>query len=272
MKALAITVAPGKRVRLADIPPDDTGPFKDKDEAAELTAANLERLAELQERLTASGSHALLVVLQAMDTGGKDGTIEHVMGAFSPQGVQVTSFKVPTEEELAHDFLWRVHKVVPRRGMVGIFNRSHYEDVLVVRVKGLAPEPVWRGRFDHINAFEKLLADSGVVIVKFFLHISPEEQARRLRARQRDPRKRWKFNPGDLEDRALWGRYMEAYEEALTRCSTPWAPWRVVPADHKWFRNLAVSQALVTVLEGLSLAYPPGPPGIEELPIPPVSW
>ncbi len=272
MKPFAIRVVPGQRVDLKGIDPGATGSLRHKEEAEPLTATFLAQLAELQERLYASASHALLVVLQGMDTAGKDGVIKHVMGAFSPQGVTVTSFKVPTEEERAHDFLWRVHRAVPRRGTVGIFNRSHYEDVLVVRVKGLAPESVWRARFDQINAFEALLADAGVVLVKFFLHISPEEQAARLRARQRDPTKRWKFNPADLDDRALWGQYMEAYEEVLTRCSTPAAPWTVVPADHKWFRNLAVSQTLATVLSGLDLAYPAAAPGAEALPIPPVSW
>ena len=272
MKPLFVTLPPGTRFDLKAIDPGATGPFSHKDEAREVTERNLARLAELQERLYASASHALLVVLQAMDTGGKDGTIEHVLGAFSPQGVQVTPFKVPTEEELAHDFLWRVHRAVPRRGMVGIFNRSHYEDVVVVRVKGLVGETTWKARWEHINAFEKLLVEEGVVVVKFFLHISPQEQAERLRARQQDPTKRWKFNPGDLEDRARWGDYLAAWEDALSRCNTPWAPWFVVPADHKWFRNVAVSQALLTVLEGLDLRYPAGVPGAESLPIPPVRW
>lgn len=272
MKPLAVTLAPGKRFDLKKIDTAARGPFAGKDAARKLTEKNLERLAELQERLYASSSHALLIVLQAMDTGGKDGAIEHVMGAFSPQGVHVTSFKVPSEEERAHDFLWRVHKAVPRRGMVGIFNRSHYEDVLVVRVKGLAPEEVWRARYEQINAFEKLLTDSGIAIVKLFLHISPKEQAERLRARQENPTKRWKFNPADLDDRKLWGAYMKAYEDALTFCNTAWAPWTVVPADHKWYRNVAVSQVLVAALERLGLEYPASAAGVESLPIPPVRW
>lgn len=272
MIPLAVTVSPGKRFNLRKVDTAARGPFKDRAQARKPTEKNLEKLARLQEQLYASSSHALLVVLQAMDTGGKDGTIEHVMGAFSPQGVEVTPFKVPSEEERAHDFLWRVHKSVPRRGMVGIFNRSHYEDVLVVRVKNLAPEEVWRRRYEQINAFEKMLTESGVALVKLFLHISPEEQADRLRDRQLDPTKRWKFNPADLDDRRLWGSYLKAYEDALSLCNTDWAPWTVIPADHKWFRNLAVSQVLVDVLEGLGLEYPASAPGAESLPIPKVRW
>ncbi len=263
-----LTLPPGKKFRLKDFDPDYTGPYKKKSDAEKATAKNLERLHDLQEMLYAQGEHALLVILQAMDAGGKDGAIEHVMGAFNPQGVQVTAFKVPTEEELAHDFLWRVHRAAPRRGMIGIFNRSHYEDVLVVRVKGLAPEEVWKPRYAHINAFERLLADSGVTIVKFYLHISKDEQAKRLRERQTTPSKQWKFAPGDLEERTRWDAYMQAFEDALTKCNTEVAPWYVIPANRKWYRDFAISQVLVETMEGIGLAYPEPPANIEQYEIP----
>lgn len=236
--------------------PDETLHFKDKASVAKLLERNVERLTELQEVLYAQGRHTMLIVLQAMDTAGKDGTIEHVMGGFNPLGCRVTSFKAPTAIELAHDFLWRIHKAVPGKGEIGIFNRSHYEDVLIVRVHNLVPRKVWRGRYQQINDFEGMLASSGVTIVKFFLHISKDEQKRRLEARLRDPQKRWKFNPRDLDERKLWDDYMKAYEDALTRCSSPHAPWFVIPANHKWFRNLAVSQILVETLEGLKMRFP----------------
>lgn len=262
------TLPPGEPFRLADFDPGDTGRYKKKKEAKSKVKDNLKHLRELQEMLYAQGRHALLIVLQAMDAGGKDGTIKHVMGAYNPQGVQVTPFKVPTEEELAHDFLWRVHKAVPRRGMIGIFNRSHYEDVLVVRVHELVPEMVWRKRYDHINAFERLLADSGVTIVKFFLHISKAEQAERLRERQTRPDKQWKFSPGDLDERKLWEDYMAAFEEALTRCNTGYAPWYVIPANRKWYRNLVVSRILIETMESIGLDYPAPVPDIESYMIP----
>ena len=256
MDCSRFTRAPGKRFRLDEIDPADTGRFKGKSDAREPTADNLIKLHELHERLYADAGKGLLIILQAMDTAGKDGTIEHVVGAFNPQGVTVTPFKVPTAEELAHDFLWRLHPWAPARGRIAIFNRSHYEDVLVVRVKKLVPAAVWKRRYDHINSFERLLADSGITIVKLFLHISPEEQAERLRERQQTPDKQWKFLPGDLDDRKLWPKYMEAYEDALTRCNTPWAPWYVVPANRKWYRNFVVSEILVETMEGMNLRYP----------------
>jgi PPK2 family polyphosphate:nucleotide phosphotransferase len=249
-------VVPGRRVKLSAHNPDETLHFKDKASVAKLLERNVERLTELQEVLYAQGRHTMLIVLQAMDTAGKDGTIEHVMGGFNPLGCRVTSFKAPTAIELAHDFLWRIHKAVPGKGEIGIFNRSHYEDVLIVRVHNLVPRKVWRGRYQQINDFEGMLASSGVTIVKFFLHISKDEQKRRLEARLRDPQKRWKFNPRDLDERKLWDDYMKAYEDALTRCSSPHAPWFVIPANHKWFRNLAVSQILVETLEGLKMRFP----------------
>lgn len=268
MKEQPVTLAPGERFHLKDFDPSYSGPYSNKKEAREATNQNLERLHALQEMLYAQDKHSLLIVLQAMDAGGKDGTIEHVMGAFNPQGVQVTPFKVPTEHEMAHDFLWRIHQATPRRGMIGIFNRSHYEDVLVVRVRNFAPEKVWRKRYDHINNFEKLLADSGVTIVKLFLYISKEEQAERLLERQQTPEKQWKFNPGDLEDRQHWDAYMSAFEDSLTKCNTKHAPWYVIPANRKWYRNLVVSQILIDTLERLDLRYPDPVPGIESYVIP----
>jgi len=251
-----LTVTPGEAFKLADFETDPAGDPSGKAEAKAQLADNAVRLHALQERLYAEQRQALLIVLQAMDTAGKDGTIEHVCGCFNPQGVRVAPFKAPTAEELAHDFLWRIHRHVPPVGMIGIFNRSHYEDVLVVRVKKLAPKKVWSNRYDHINAFEKMVADSGVRIVKLFLHISAAEQAERLRDRQQTPEKHWKFNPGDLEDRRLWHEYQRAYEDALTRCNTPWAPWYVVPADRKWYRNLTVSEILLDVMESMAPKFP----------------
>ncbi len=263
-----VTLAPGLKYKLQDFDPDWTGVFKSKGEARERTKENLKRLNELQEMLYAQNKYALLIVLQGMDTAGKDGVIKHVMGAFNPQGVQVASFKVPTEEEYAHDFLWRVHKVTPRQRMVGIFNRSHYEDVLAARVLKIVPKKVWSERFGHINEFERLLAADGVVIAKFYLHISKEEQAERLRARQQTPSKQWKFSPGDLEQRKLWGDYVAAFEDALTKCNTEHAPWYVIPANRKWYRNLAVSDVLVQTMEGMGLRYPEPVPDIESYVIP----
>ncbi|HSJ55387.1 MAG TPA: polyphosphate kinase 2 family protein, partial [Anaerolineae bacterium] len=245
----------------------DTGEYRDKDAAQKVLKRNTQRLLELQEVLWAEGKHAVLIVLQGMDASGKDGTIEHVFHGVNPQGCQVTGFKVPTKEELDHDFLWRVHKAVPRRGMMGIFNRSHYEDVLVVRVENLAPEEVWSRRYEQINHFEKLLADTGTVILKFYLHISSEEQKERFEARRQDPSKVWKFSAADVEKRRLWDGYMQAYEDALNRCSTPWAPWTIVPANRKWYRNLVVSQALIQALENLDMHYPPPEPGSGEIEI-----
>ena len=266
---MGYTVPPGKRFKLGELDPDHTGDHHKK-ETRKLVQERREELNELQERLYASGQRALLIVLQAMDSGGKDGTIKHVFRAFNPQGIQVTSFKAPTPEELAHDFLWRVHKAVPRRGMVGVFNRSHYEDVLVVRVRHLVPKTVWAPRYDQINAFEERLVASGVGIVKLFLHISPDEQAERLRERQQRPEKNWKFNPGDLEDRALWPKFQAAYEDALSRCNTDVAPWHVVPANHKWYRNLVVSNILLAALREMDLRYPDPPENLEDYVIPEV--
>lgn len=215
-----------------------------------------ERLEELQVRLYAEGRQALLIVLQGMDTAGKDSTISHVFRTVNPQGVRVTSFKKPTALELAHDYLWRVHQHTPARGEIGIFNRSHYEDVLVVRVHRLVPPEVWRRRYDHINAFERLLSDEGTRIVKFFLHISKDEQRKRLEARLENPRKNWKFNPADLAERKRWDDYMAAYADALSRTSSEQAPWYAVPADRKWQRNLIVASVLAETLEAMNPQYP----------------
>lgn len=259
-------VTPGEPIRLADYDPNDAGEY-DKDSAKKVLKRNTKRLLELQEVLWAEGKHAVLIVLQGMDASGKDGTIEHVFHGVNPQGCHVTGFKVPTKEELEHDFLWRVHKAVPRQGMIGIFNRSQYEDVLVVRVENLAPEEVWSKRYEQINHFEKLLADTGTVILKFYLHISKDEQKERFEARRQDPNKVWKFSEEDVAKRRLWDDYMQAYEDAINRCSTPWAPWTIVPANRKWYRNLVVSQALVDALERLGMQYPPPEPGIDEIEI-----
>ena len=242
-------VVPGSKVQLATWDPADDGGLTKGKEADRLLARDIERMFEAQERLYAEGRRALLVVLQAMDTGGKDGTIKNVFSGVNPTGCRVTSFKAPSEEELAHDFLWRIQKAVPRYGEIGIFNRSHYEDVLVVRVRELVPESVWRGRYERINRFEKDLVDSGIQVLKFFLHISKDEQKERLEARLADKDKLWKFNVGDLAERKRWDEYQEAYAEALTRCSTEWAPWIVVPANRKWYRNLVVARAIAEKLE-----------------------
>jgi PPK2 family polyphosphate:nucleotide phosphotransferase len=217
------------------------------------------RLAELQQKLYAQAKQRLLVVLQGMDTSGKDGTIKHVFRSINPLGVDVANFKRPTEHELARDYLWRVHQQVPARGHIKIFNRSHYEDVLVVRVHELVPESVWSKRYGHINDFERMLTDEGVVIRKFFLHISKDEQKHRLQERLDNPTKHWKFEHGDLEERKLWDAYQEAYEIALAKTSTEHAPWYIVPSDKKWYRNLVISHVLIETLESMDLRYPPSP-------------
>jgi PPK2 family polyphosphate:nucleotide phosphotransferase len=221
------------------------------------TGVLLARLSELQAAFHADGRHALLLVLQGRDASGKDGVIKTVYGAFNPTGVQVAAFGPPTPLELRHDVLWRVHQVVPPRGMVGVFNRSHYEDVLAVRVRGLVPEAVWRARYDHINAFERMLTDNGVIIRKCMLHVSREEQHDRLKARLEDPTKNWKFRLDDLTDRDRWDAYTAAYREMLERCSTPWAPWYVVPSDDKAVRNHLIARMLVETLESTKSTFPP---------------
>lgn len=250
-------VEPGKKIELAERDPQDTGGFKGgKEEGLKAIVKLNEKLQELQELLYAEGRHKVLVVLQAMDTGGKDGAIRRVFDGVNPQGVKVASFKVPTPEEAAHDFLWRVHKVVPANGELVVFNRSHYEDVLVVRVHNYVPKEVWSKRYEQINAFEKLLAENGTTILKFFLHISKDEQKERLQARLDDPTKHWKFSLGDLGERKFWDDYQTAYEDALNKTSTKHAPWYVVPANRKWYRDLVISTVLVETLKGLKMEFP----------------
>lgn len=257
-------VEPGSVVDLSAIDPGRTPGLSGPEEqeraaAAALHAENIVAMQGLQYRLWAEGKRSVLVVLQGMDTAGKDGTIRHVFGPLNPQGVRVYGFKQPAPEELAHDYLWRVHRKTPAHGRIVIFNRSHYEDVLVVRVHGLVPEEVWRRRYEEINAFERLLAGSGTTILKVFLHISKGEQKQRLQARLDEPDKLWKFSSGDLAERARWDAYQEAYTDALSRCSTEHAPWFVVPADSKWYRNWAVSSIVRRALEGMD----PRPPRAE---------
>jgi PPK2 family polyphosphate:nucleotide phosphotransferase len=247
---------PGEAFRIEDADPAEVRLAVGKREGKESLKTDREELVRLQEVLYAEGKHAVLIVLQAMDTGGKDGVIRHVMAGVNPQGCVVTPFKVPTPEELAHDYLWRVHKVVPPRRMIGIFNRSHYEDVLVVRVHNLVPKAVWSRRYDQIAAFEKHLAENGVTILKFFLHISKEEQKERLEERLHDPNKQWKFSIGDLKERELWDDYMAAYQDMVNLTSTKWAPWYVIPANRNWYRNLAVGRILLETLREFDMQYP----------------
>jgi PPK2 family polyphosphate:nucleotide phosphotransferase len=251
-----LIVKPGKKVHLSHYDPDDTlGWHKDKKAKASVKKA-MATLDKRQYLLYAEHKQALLIVLQALDAGGKDGTIRHVMSGVNPQGCQVTSFKVPSPEEAAHDFLWRVHKAVPACGYIGIFNRSHYEDVLVVRVHKLLPKEVWSKRYDQINDFESMLAANGVKILKFFLHINKEEQKKRFLQRIDDPDRRWKISEADFEERKFWDEYVAAYEDALTKCSTKDAPWFIIPANKKWFRNLAVSHIIAETLEDMHMKYP----------------
>ncbi|GAC1391534.1 MAG: polyphosphate kinase 2 family protein [Ktedonobacteraceae bacterium] len=246
--ALAWKIDKGTTVKLKDYDPDYIDKQVDHDSAQETLAHLSDELSKLQEVLAAAQHHSLLVVLQGMDTSGKDGTIRHVLSHVNPQGCEVSSFKAPTQEELLHDFLWRIHKAVPARGVIGIFNRSQYEDVLIVRVHKLVPENVWSHRYKEINHFEKLLANSGTIVLKFFLHISNEEQKQRLLAREQDRDKAWKLSASDWVERTYWNDYQAAYEDVLSKCSTEEAPWYIVPANHKWYRNLAIAQTLVDTM------------------------
>ena len=257
MKRLAkeLIVKPSSRLKLEKMDPGDTFGY-DKADAADHFTKNLERLSVLQYMLYAEAKRSVLVVLQGIDAGGKDGTIKHVMSGLNPQGVTVTSFKVPEGPEKRHDYLWRIHNAVPEWGKVGIFNRSHYEDVLVVRVHDLVPKKVWSERYDQINDFESMLASSGVTILKFLLYISKDEQAKRFRERLDDKQKNWKFSPADLKEREYWDQYIEAYDDMLNKCSKKHAPWYVIPANNKWFRNLAVSQILRDTLDEMDLKFP----------------
>lgn len=249
-------VEPGSKVHIKDLDPDATPLCDDKAEGKQRSAEMQERLGELQELMYAEHSHKVLVILQGMDTSGKDGTVRHVMSGMSPAGVRVVSFKKPTSEELAHDFLWRVHARTPGDGEIAVFNRSHYEDVLVVRVHNLVSEKVWQKRYKQINEFERTLAASGTTILKFFLNISKTEQRKRLQERIDDPKKHWKFQHGDIEERKLWDDYMDAYADMLEQTSTNGAPWYVVPANAKWYRNLIVADVITDALDSLKMEYP----------------
>ena len=248
-------VEPGKKFRLGDFDPDDTGAMT-KTEAEQILERHAAKLDHLQTLLYAGAQYSLLIVLQGMDASGKDGTIKNVMRGVNPQGCSVTSFKQPSQNELEHDFLWRVHQAVPPRGRIAIFNRSHYEDVLIARVHNLVPKKVWSERYGQINAFEKILAENNVRILKFFLHISKPEQEKRLQARLSDPQKYWKFSKADLQERRYWPKYQEAYEAAIAKCSTRHAPWFVVPANQKWFRNAYISSVVIEELESLKMRFP----------------
>jgi PPK2 family polyphosphate:nucleotide phosphotransferase len=250
-----LLVKPGSKIKLSDIDPGDTHGI-DKKAAKERLRKNVDRLSALQYMLYAEGKRAVLVVLQGIDAAGKDGTIRHVMTGLNPQGVTVTPFKVPEGPETRHDYLWRVHKAVPEFGKMGIFNRSHYEDVLVARVHNLVPKSVWSERYDQINCFESMLSENGTHIVKFMLYISKDEQAKRFEDRLKDKTKNWKFSHADVKEREYWDQYIEAYEDALRKCSPDEAPWYVIPANRKWFRNYAVSEILVQTIERMHLKFP----------------
>jgi PPK2 family polyphosphate:nucleotide phosphotransferase len=258
-------VEPGAKVHLKDIDPGFKGHHGNHKDATEELEADRKKLLALQERFYADGRSSLLICLQGLDAAGKDGTINHILGAMNPQGCRVAGFKQPSEEELSHDFLWRIHRAAPRKGGVTVFNRSQYEDVLVVRVHDLVPKAVWSGRYDQINAFERELVAGGTRILKFYLHISEKEQLSRFKKRLDDPAKQWKISESDYKERLYWDQYISAYEEALSRCSTAEAPWFVIPSDHKWFRNLAVARIVVEFFEGLDMKFPPPSVDLERI-------
>ena len=249
-------MTPGKRVRLEGITTKAKSFHDDREAAGREFSELRDELVDLQRKLYADGRHKLLIVLQAMDAGGKDGTIRSVFRGVNPQGVRITSFKKPSEDEMAHDYLWRIHRAVPANGMIGVFNRSHYEDVLVVRVENFVPKGVWESRFEQINQFERMLTETGTTILKFYLHISKQEQADRFQARLDDPKKNWKFTIDDLEKRKKWDEYMVAYEDAINLCTTDWAPWYVIPSDQKWYRDLAIAGIVVRTLQKLDPQFP----------------
>jgi PPK2 family polyphosphate:nucleotide phosphotransferase len=264
MNIQKLIVAPDHKLRLKKRGTDET--FGVPKELAEgLTARHVEKLSSLQQLLYAENKRSLLIVLQGMDASGKDGTIKHVMSGVNPQGCTVTSFKQPSAIELAHDFLWRIHAAVPIKGSIGIFNRSHYEDVLIARVHKLVPKDVLQCRYDQINAFEKTLTENGVHILKFFLHVSSAEQTKRFEARLKDPSKNWKASAADFKERRFWDQYRKAYEEALERCSTECAPWYAIPSDHKWFRNYAVAEVVIQTLESWKMTFPKADPAVLEV-------
>ena len=261
-------VQPEKPIVLADLDPDITEKYKKKKDVKKELKKQSKRLVELQRRLYAENKGSLLIVLQATDTGGKDGTIKHVFKNVNPQGCRVWSFKKPSDEELSHDFLWRYHERTPARGMITIFNRSHYEDVLIVRVKEMVPEDVWRKRYHLINEFEQMLTLNNITVVKFFLHISKDEQKRRLESRLENSDKRWKFSSNDLKEREYWNDYQVAFEDAINNCSTAYAPWYVVPANNKWYRNLVIARTIADTLEAMNPQYPEAEAGLENIVIP----
>jgi PPK2 family polyphosphate:nucleotide phosphotransferase len=260
-----LTPSPHAEVKLADYDPRHIIGDIDKEAGEAETRDNAAAIGELAYRLYAEDRRAVLLVLQGMDTSGKDGTIRGVLADVNPLSCAITAFKAPSSEELAHDFLWRVHRAEPRRGQLGVFNRSHYEDVLIVRVHNLVPESEWRTRYEHINDFERILAAGHVTLVKCYLHISKDEQKERLQARLDDPTKNWKFNKVDLDERKLWDDYQRAAEEMLTRCNTKYAPWHIIPADRKWHRNLVVSRLLRETLEKLDPKFPPPEPDLDKI-------
>lgn len=260
-----LSVAPDTKIKLADFDPRYIEGDATKDSSDDLIKELTTASRDLAYRLYAENKRAVLLVLQGMDTAGKDGTIRTVMTGINPQSCQIVPFKQPSSEELDHDFLWRIHKAIPRKGNIGIFNRSHYEDVLVVRVHNLVPESEWKSRYDRINEFEQLITEGGVTIVKCFLHISKEEQRERLQARLDRPHKRWKFSKGDLDERKLWDKYQEAYEVALNKCNTKHAPWHIIPSDRKWNRNLTVSRILHDTLKKMDPQFPPCEEGLDEI-------
>jgi PPK2 family polyphosphate:nucleotide phosphotransferase len=256
---------PLSKIKLGDFDPSHVAGDWSKESAEERIQENTAAIADLAYRLYAEDRRAVLLVLQGMDTSGKDGTIRKVTTGVNPLSFQITAFKQPNPLELDHDFLWRIHLAQPNFGQIGIFNRSHYEDVLVVRVHELAPKPVWKKRYDQINDFERLCVESGITIIKCFLHISKHEQRERLEERLKDPTKRWKFSANDLDERKLWDDYAEAYEDVLARCNTEYAPWHIVPSDRKWYRNLVVSNLLCETLEKMDPQFPPEPPGLDDI-------
>jgi PPK2 family polyphosphate:nucleotide phosphotransferase len=255
MKSAAIRTRPGDKIRLSKIDPDDTGGMNKKEACARFDELR-EEISLLQEKLFAEHERSLLILFQAMDTGGKDGALKALCFGLNPAGLEVARFNAPTQAELDRDFLWRAHRVTPSRGMIGIWNRSHYEDVLIVRVHKLVAKKVWKARYDQINRFEEILTKNGTTILKLMLHISKDEQRERLEARIKDPKKRWKFSTSDLKERAFWGHYQEAYEDAINCCSTNFAPWYIVPANHKWARDLAIVEIVLHVLKKMKPRYP----------------
>src|SRR3954471_14190245 len=255
MKSSIVTACPGHKIKLSKIDPNDTAGIK-KEKAIQRFSELREKISQLQQILYAEHRRSLLLVFQAMDTGGKDGAIKNLCAGLNPAGLEVRNFKAPSAEELDHDFLWRAHKAAPGRGMIGVWNRSHYEDVLIVRVHKLVPKKVWKARYDEINRFEQNLSENGTTIVKFMLHISKDEQKKRLQARLDRPDKWWKFNPNDIKERVLWDHYQKAYEDAINGCANDWAPWHVVPANHKWARNLFIADLVLRVLKTMDPRYP----------------